>query len=147
MATYGPNSPNGLPFTGFSPTLGVGDAVTPSTSGAVYNNGIVQQDYDINRALATGMNRATRALFVALLGAAAGGTALSNRTWVQGQQVGGGSSPQGGGIVPLLTFAQINRVTTATDVANLQALITFVVYPPTYPLDVGGNGGGGKLGF
>lgn len=146
MATYGPN--NGIvPFTGFSPTLGIPDAVTPATSGAVWNNGMMQQDNYISRPLRSGWNRTTRALLLAAVGFGIGNPASANKTWVVGQTQPGGTTPQGGGVVQIATFPLINRNTTAADIANLQALINHSPVPASYPADVGGNGGGGKLGW
>lgn len=146
MATYGPN--NGfVPFTGFSPTLGINDAVTPATSGAVWNNGMTQQDNDVSRAMFTGWNRGTRALLLALLGFSTGNPATAGKTWVQGQQIPGGSTPQGGGIVQLANVAFVARNTTAADIINLQAMITHNPAPSVYPPDLSGNGGGSKLGW
>jgi hypothetical protein len=145
MATFGPGS---LPFTGFSPTLGVGDANTPSTSGAVQLNGLIQQDADINRALVTMGNRSVQALFLALLGAVAGGTATATRPMIVGSPLSADSNgAQGGGVVPIQTVSVINRVTTAADVNNLKTLVNFTRAPSTYAPDGSGTGGGSKLGW
>lgn len=146
MSIYGPNNGT-VPFTGFSPTLGIPDAVTPAVSGVVWNNGMMQQDNYISRPLRSGWNRSTRALMLALLGAATGGSAVANKTWVVGQQQAGGTTPQGGGMVQIATFALVNRVTTAADLTNMQSLINHGPVPASYPADLSTNGGGGKLGW
>lgn len=51
-----------------------------------------------------------------------------------------------GGVRSIETHVNINRVTTADDVNKLVAALE-QSSKPTYPVDRGGNGGGGKLGW
>lgn len=145
MATYGFPPPGAVAFTGFSPTLGVGDAATPATSGQVQFNGLTQYDGALSRLLFQGPNRIVRRLLIAMIGVAPGATATENRTRVTATPALG-SITTNGGLLPIETVALINRATTATDTTNLNAMITRTP-APTYIADAGGNGGGGKLGF
>lgn len=145
MATYGFPPPGAVAFTGFSPTLGAGDAATPATAGLVYFNGLMQTDSAIARLLFQGPNRIVRRLLLTLVGAAAGGTATETRARVQAAQAAG-SITTNGGLVPVETVNLINRATTSTDVTNLTALVSRSPVP-SYSADASGNGGGGKLGF
>jgi hypothetical protein len=147
MPTYGPSltNPGFVPFSGFSPTLGVGDAITPATNGLVQFNGMGQEDNRLSRALYQGPNRVLRRLILTLLGTAAGSTATENRTRVQAQQ-STFSPNDNGGLVPIETVATINRVTTSNDITNVTDALTRS-YVPAYAADVSGNAGGGKLGF
>ena len=143
MAVYGPNA-GFVPFTGFTPTLGV-DAVSPSTVGNVQFNGLTQQDGTIARLLFTNNNRIIRRLMNVLLGAAPGTTATENRARVTA------ATPfvaqfQGGGVVPIETLSLINRASTVADDTAITALINRTPVP-TYVPDVSGIGGGGNLGF
>lgn len=147
MTTYGINNPTGtIPFTGFSPTLGVPDAVIPVTSGVVQNNGDTTQDQFINRVLRTGGARVVRRVLYTLLGAAPGAAASETRTRIKAVQ--GLTDPQNcGGVVPIETASLISRVTSAADLTAVQAIFNRVSAPASYPADLGGNGGGGKGGF
>jgi hypothetical protein len=145
MALYGPNA-GFVPFTGFSPTLGVSDAVVPVTSGNVQMNGMTQQDGAIARNLFHGTNRVVRRLLIALIGSAAGGNATENRARVQANQ-STFAPTDNGGLVPIETVALINRNTTAADDTNLTALISRTPVP-TYAVDVSGIGSGQQaVGF
>lgn len=140
MATYGFVPPGGLTFTGYTNTLGTGPANQDAVAGQVYYNGLSQGDARISRMLRNGGTTLTlRRVLTTLLGAAAGGTATQTKKQVQ--HVTG--SP--GGPVPVETVNLINRVTTAADVTAFNALLFRNVYPASYPADVSGNGGGGKL--
>lgn len=143
MALYGPN--NGVvPFTGFSPTLGVSDAVTPQVSGQVAFDGLTQRDNDLSSLLFKRANRVARRLLQTLVGAAAGGTATEQYTRVLAAQALG-SITTNGGLVPMEVVSQINRVTTAADVTNVTAALTRSPIA-TYPTDVSGNGSGNGKG-
>ena len=147
MAQYGTGG-TGIPFTGFTPTLGVDGANNGVQSGAIQRNGLMQQDTDINRAFVTQGNRITQALMLALIGAVAGGTALAIKVQVVGSSLSADSTgAQGGGVVPIQTVTLINRPTTAQDVTNLKTLVSFSRGPSTYVQDVSGNGGGSRLGW
>lgn len=142
MALYGPNA--GLvPFTGFSPTLGT-DAIVPVTSGNVQFDGMTQDDDALSKQLFQRANRGVRRLFLALIGAASGGNATETYTRVLGIQAFN-SATQIGGLVPMEVVTQINRNTTAGDIANLKAVISRSPVT-TFPVDVSGNGSGNGFG-
>lgn len=142
MAVYGPNGGN-VPFTGFSPTLGV-DAITPVVAGNVQFNGMTQRDNDLSSLLFKRANRVTRRLLQALIGAASGGTATETYTRVQAVQALNSITTQGG-LIPMEVVTQINRATTATDITNVTDAITRSPIT-TFPADVSGNGSGNGLG-
>ena len=144
MATYGPNA-GFVPFTGFSPTLGAADAIVPVTSGNAQFNGMTQADDDLSKVLFVRGNRGVRKLLLTLLGAAPGATATETFTRVQAQQATF-SPTDYGGLVPIETVNQVNRVTTSTDVTNVTAALTRNPAAP-YVADSSGAAGGGKLGF
>jgi hypothetical protein len=143
MANYGlTTTPSRIAFTGYSPTLGGGDAATPSTSGYVYANGLFDQDSDLARILRNGgASAAVNRIVYALLGAAAGSNATKTKPQVQ--HVTGAP----GGLVPIETITLVNRNTTAADLVAVKALFDRTVFPSTYAVDAGGNGGGGKAGI
>lgn len=86
--------------------------------------------------------RANAGLFSALIGAATGGTATFTRKRTTALVPLGGLG-SAGGIMPVETVTDINRVTTAADVTALKEMLVGVKTAPTsYPRDVSGNGGG-----
>lgn len=145
MASY-PNSGN-VAFTGFTPTLG-SSSVTPDASGGnVFANGLTQQDAAIARILFTGNNRVIRRLLNVTIGAAAGDSTVESRTFITAFQMSGvADAQQGGGTRPIAAVDLINRVSTATDVTNLKAMINRSPVP-TYVADASGIGGGGHAGW
>lgn len=139
MATYGIGSSGGVPFTGYTNSLGAGPANAPATTGYIAFNGIQQGDDRIVKQLRNGGGTiaSTRILYT-LLGAAVGASAVQTKKQVKWDS----GSP--GGVIPIETINIVNRVTNANDLAAFQALIQRVVQPSTYPPDISGNGGGGK---
>ena len=145
MATYGPNSGT-VPFTGWSPTLGVGSAVEGSASGTVQRNGMTNDDHFIARSFLARPGRVTRELLLTLLGATAGSAA--SETYKRVYRPVRNSDPQEyGGLATTETVTLVSRNTTATDITNITALISREPKPSSYAVDIGGNGGGGKAGF
>lgn len=143
MAVYGLSGTNQIPWTGYSNTLGSGDANVGATSGFVQKNGLAQYDDKMAKLLqTTGSSKVIRALWRALTGAAAGGTATASQVRVQATQ--GGNTT---GLIPIETVSLVNRATTAADRTAFLALLDRVVYPSSYPADVSGNGGGGKVTY
>lgn len=139
MATYGLNPAGGVPFTGYTNGLGSGGATEPTTNGLVYFNGFTQGDERIAKMLRNGgMSLVLRRLLQTLTGVAPGATATQTKKQIQWQQ----GSP--GGVIPVETVTLINRATTAADVTALQALFVRSPTPASYPVDLSGNGGGGK---
>ena len=82
---------------------------------------------------------ALKALWLALTGAAPGGTATANQAQIKGYQGDFYNS-----LRPIEIISQVNRATTAADVTAFAALLNRVVFPSTYVPDLSGNGGGGK---
>lgn len=92
--------------------------------------------YNIRRLSKRSGFRKNKALFSALLGAAAGGTATLTHKLIDED------SGPGGGVRTISTVTDINRATTATDVTNLKAMTSVVNFIPVpYPVDLSGNGG------
>ena len=139
MAQYGTNAGNGLPFTGYTNTLGSGAANGAASSGVIYLNGYTQGDERIAKALRNGGGSLVlRRLLTTLLGAAPGATATETKKQVKWDQ----GSP--GGLIPIETVTLVSRPTTAADVTGLNALLFRNPFPASYPADLSGNGGGGK---
>lgn len=141
---YGPNA-GGVPFTGFSPTLGTADAVLPVGSGNVQLNGLSQADDRVSKLFRQRGNRVARRLMLSLFGVAPGVVATELMTRTAAKQLMNDAS-SGGGIVQVETVAQINRATTATDVSNLQQSISRTA-TLTMPVEPSGTTGGGKTGY
>jgi hypothetical protein len=133
-----------VPFTGFSPTLG-GDAIVPVTSGSVQFNGMSQNDDGLSKILFDRGNRPIRRLLLTLLGSVVGSNATETYPRVQANQLM--NQPlQGGGLVTIETATQINRNTTAADLSNVvNALSRSPI--TTFPTELSGTSGGGKLGY
>lgn len=148
MAVYGVNPYTGVanngavPFTGWSPTLGVGPANTGTTAGAVWFNGMSQNDYQMMSYYGNQANRRFLAVLKAVTGGAAGTAFTDGYKRVTAVQGG-----QQGGLIQIETTGAISRNTTAADIAAIQALWNRTVNPATYPVDLSGNGGGSKLSF
>lgn len=140
MATYGLGTPGQVPFTGWTPTLGSGQANLGSTSGYAQFNGVQQGDDRLAKMFRNGaMTAATTAILNALLGAATGQTATKNKAQVRHVQ----GAP--GGLIPIETVQLVNRPTVANDLTAFQALLTRQTFPATYAPDLSGNGGGGHV--
>ena len=143
MATYGIyGTPGQVAFTGYTNTLGAGPANSASTSGYAQNNGLFQHDDKIAKVLRNGGGSLyMKAVWYALMGAAAGGTASVNKVQVRAQNGSNVGSPV------IETVSLINRATTAADLTAFQALMNRNVNPATYPPDLSGNGGGGHVAY
>jgi len=142
MAVYGVGTPGQVPFTGWTQTLGNGQANLGSTTGYVNFNGVQQGDDRIAKMMRNGaMTLGVTQLLYTLLGQATGQTATKTKKQVQ-WVVG---SP--GGLIPIETINLVNRATTANDLAAFQALITRQTFPATYVPDLSGNGGGGHVAY
>lgn len=102
----------------------------------------------IRRAMSIAERESKRApynrIMRALAGVAPGGTALGQYARVAVQDITDFTSL--GGYRPRETQTVINRVTTAADVTNMQKDLDFN-YTAPWPVDKGGNGGGGKGGL
>lgn len=83
--------------------------------------------------------RADAELLTALNGAAAGATAAETRKRVVAVLASEGVNL--GGVRVIETQTVVNRATTATDETKFDNILT-PDYSPTYPVDLGGGGGG-----
>jgi len=86
-------------------------------------------------------------LMLTLLGASAGSTALAQRSRVQYTDNTPGDPIVHGGARTVEVEDQVNRATTAADTTHLTAILNDIFQPSSYPVDVSGNGGGGKVGI
>lgn len=87
----------------------------------------------------------TRALILALTGAAVGGSASATHKRVQATVNREGVD--GGGVVPVETLTEISRVTVTADLTRIDAALAQSTKPSTYAADRSGVGGGAKLGY
>lgn len=142
MATYGlQTTPGSVAFTGYTNSLGSGQANVPANSGTVYFNALTQDDAKLARVFRkSGASAGVISLLYTLIGAASGSTATKTKKQVQGVQGGTLTGNQ-----PIETVNLMNRATTAADITAFQALLNRVVQPSSYPADLSGNGGGGKI--
>jgi|SRR5215472_2763466 len=143
MATYG-NFPNAqVPFTGWSPTLALGPANAGNTAGAAQFNGYTQRDDRDIKGLRTAGGRGLRQLLRSLVGNSPGPTAQEFRYRIRQWP----STTAMAGSAVIETVAYINRATTANDDTQLTAFLDRATRPAAYPVDLSGNGGGGKLHY
>jgi len=139
--------------------VGNGDFVTYSPIARAAQGWRSKLEWQIAQLMLKQQYREQRALFTALIGAVAGGTATSTFSRVQAPAGPSGTPPAVtgtgdlGGLVPIETVTVINRATTAADVSYLKDIMSGSMVPAgkspsiTFPADLGGNGGGGRLGF
>ena len=97
----------------------------------------------VARLMAAQGNIGMAAVGVALTGAAVGATATASYTQITAKQADGFNL---GGKVDIAPRTVINRPTTAADEQRFDAQLQPKWAPTTYPPDLSGNGGGGKLG-
>lgn len=88
--------------------------------------------------------RRLREILIEVTGTAAGATAAASQSQVQGQS--GITHDNAGGIRPIETSYFVNRATAADDITLIDAQLARTPQP-TYPEDLSGNGGGGKVGY
>lgn len=136
MATY-----NGLMDTVYGDMATTGSGVPTSI---VFNDGTFSQNA-LQHLSKFGRTRAGRTIaktLIALTGSAAGNASLNTSKRV----VAATPFTMGnGGLVTLEDNDAINRNTTAADVTLLDAALAREFVPASYPVDLSGNGGGGKL--
>ena len=94
----------------------------------------------LSKLMRRGGNRKTKELLLTVLGTAPGLTASSTYTRKQAEE------GQQEAVATQETVTVIGRATTSADVTALRADLEREFVPSTYPTDVSGNGGGGKLG-
>lgn len=118
--------------------------IAQNTNTAVFNSSTKRQLSKLFRDKGT---RPLARIWFALTGAAAGGSASETRTRLQ-SAAGVGNPLSNGGRRTIETESLINRNTTAADETLLESLLTQTFGPAigSYPVDRGGNGGGGKAG-
>lgn len=146
-------------WSGFSPTLGAAAANIVVTNGALFS-GESNFDPKVSQLLRKRQFRGFRRLLRTLVGAAAGSSAAENTTRVKAFVAGDQTTVgQLGGLVTMETVSLVppstvsgpaaTRNTTAADVTYFTALIDRLsaLAPASYPADLSGNAGGGKLGF
>jgi hypothetical protein len=141
----------GATWTGYSPTLGSNGANVLSTDGAL-SDGRAPSSFGIGRMFRVKQQRANKGLLAVLIGAVAGTTATANWGRVKAKSVGSDVA-QMGGLVELETAyalgaSSAGRASTAADVTALKAIVAMLsaIAPGSYPADLSGNGGGGKIG-
>lgn len=105
------------------------------------NNATALSRVFANRIYSRGVDRE---LLHALIGAAAGGSAVSTHKRVKSER--DLEANVLGGKRTIETFTGVNRVTTSDDVDHFKDAIR-LSSSPTYPTDKAGNGGGNKLGW
>lgn len=131
---------NNVTVTGFS---GLFDTILPT---GLTLTGTRNLENRLTRLMRNRGMHVNKELILTLLGASAGSTAAATRTRADYNDVTPGEPVVRGGVVPLEAEVQINRATTAGDVTQLSAILNDIFYPSSYPVDVSGNGGGGKVG-
>lgn len=92
--------------------------------------------------------RALREVLRTLVNENVGGTALDTYTRITAPN-GLTDADELGGLRSVETVTTVNRATTATDRTYLNTHIIdrhFIANPSSWPTDLSGNGGGGKLG-
>jgi len=107
-------------------------------------------DYMAAMALGRAGQRGVRRIMRVLNGATAGGAAVE--TYARVQAAIPLTANNGGGVRVVETVTVENRNTTAADVTYVNTQMIDRIYnmtPPiaSYPVDLSGNGGGGKRGF
>jgi len=153
MAVYGVdlrtgNAHNGLVgFSGWSPTLGLGQPIYGggNTNGGIGFNGQSQSDHRIAQAFRKSgyAIKLFKTVFSNQIGNVAG-TGSGQITYKRVLATNG-DVPRSANLVE--TFLQPNRATTANDVNAFRGIINRVTAPATYPKDLSGAGGGGKVRY
>lgn len=155
MAVYGVDIRTGLarngviPFTGWTPSLGIGSPKYGSgdAAGQIQFNGQTQNDDRLAKQFRkVGLtNKVLRQMLINYIGGAVGvpGTGAGNQyKWVLGTT---GDNYRSLRQIEITNVT--NRTMNAADQAALRGMFSRTVFPATYPRDVSGNGGGGKVKF
>lgn len=153
MAVYGTDLRNGLArnsqvnFTGWTPTLGSGQPAYGNGTAAGYAqfNGQSQNDDRIAKQFRkSGMGlKILKTFFSQQIGNAAG---VASGAITYKRVLGtNGDVPRASGLVETVT--QATRNTTTNDMLAFRGMINRLTAPASYPKDVSGNGGGGKVKF
>lgn len=127
---------------------GLFNNVLSQPEGAVDGHSLLGSNTNLERRISRILRkpgaRKTKELLLTLIGASAGSAASSTYKRVQGT-VSPGVALSGGGDVTIETKTVVSRNTTAADVTDLSDMVDDEFAPATYPDDLSGNGGGGKL--
>lgn len=172
MAVYGTDIKTGIArggniaFTGWTGILADGGTVIPNAAGQgpagnVSFNGVFQHDDQFAKFFRKSgpALKQLRSMLFALVGAAAGAASTTNvykRVQAQDLTVPGGNDL--GGLRVIENVGYTTRATTAADRDAFREMITRNVFPTTgalsaqgrvmsYPRDLSGVGGGGKVNF
>lgn len=140
-----------ISWTGYSPTMGASGANVASLAGSLVDgeSGVAKK---LAKLVIKPQLRPLRALLRVLNGnnVGAGGNAVSNRSRVQAlvalntPLINGGLVPIE--TVPLLGATVAGRVTATADQTRWNSILDEINAPSSYPTELSGNGGGGKLG-
>lgn len=128
----------------YDPTLARPNNGAEANYAAMRRYGRASTERHASMALTQSGFRAMRRVLRELIGVAPGATALDTYARVRAEN---GDFVGGARVVETVTT--VNAPTTADQVTYLNALITdglFLQQPASYPVDLSGNGGGGKLG-
>ncbi|CAB4197199.1 hypothetical protein UFOVP1323_3 [uncultured Caudovirales phage] len=136
-----------------------GDAVAYSVLSRTAQGWRSRLEWQISQLFDKQQMREQKALLNGLIGAASGSNVTATYRRVQAPSGPSSAVPAVtgtgdlGGVIPIEVVTVINRNTTATDVSYLKNLVDGTMSPNggppsiTFAADIGGNGGGGKLGF
>lgn len=97
----------------------------------------------IGRLLRREGNRLFQEIMLTVNGAAAGSAASKTHSRIEAPT----DSDNLGGVRVIETVTDVSRNTDAADVTELALVLNKSVAGLTYPIDLSGNGGGGKLGY
>ena len=132
-------------WTGYSPTLGPLDAKTGVTAGSL-QFGMSPLPYRLENTFRRTQMRPIMKAWRVLTGVVAGSNVTVTRERVKGTPAKDDPAALGG-LVQMELQTVINRNTNINDVNYLVSILDELTAPSPYAVDVGGNGGGGKLGF
>lgn len=142
-------------YAGFWETTG--DFLPYATLSRTFQGWRSKLEWQIAQLMGKQQYREQRALFTALIGAAAGGTATSTYKRVKSPLATSQATPDVtgvaalGGAIDIETVTVISRATTAADISYLKNIMDGTMYPGpssiTFQNDLSGNGGGSKAGW
>lgn len=127
---------------------GLFDGIVPT--GAVAGHSLIStkktNGRHVSRLLGKQSMRALKELMLTVTGAAAGQTAADSYARIQ-HEVAPGVALANGGQRTIESVTTVNRATTSDDVTTIQDIIAdeWSLTPAQYPVDLSGNGGGGRL--
>lgn len=136
--------------TGYSPfyssTVGIASAGNEASYNAMTRVARSSTEYSIARLLARGGFRGMRRVMLVLTGAAAGSAASETHARVAAQTPFNIGSMGGARTIETVTDNSGNTTAAQeTYIENNILNMRYAANPTSYPVDAGGNGGGGKL--